>query len=175
MGQDSSSKGDAARSKLLRLAVIGGVAVVAVLVVIVAFVVASDDGGSTGSVAAPVDRPDDTTPVAAVWGVPKVFLGEWKGVVTDGRAAHDIVLTIKSGKNAEEVATSSDIDQNSGSRCDRIGRMISGTETELVFAARLTGGIGCEAGLSTVELRPDGTVTYHAGQGGAITGTLRKS
>jgi hypothetical protein len=174
VGQYSSTKSDEVRSKLLRLGVIGGVAVVAVLVVIVAFVVGSDDGGSTGS-AAPVDRPGDTTPVAAVWAVPKVFLGEWKGVVTDGRAAHDIVLTIKSGKNAEEVATSSDIDQSSGNRCDRIGRMISGTETELVFAARLTGGVGCEEGISTVELRPDGTATYRAGQGGAITGTLRKS
>lgn len=172
MGQDSSTKDDAARSKLVRLAVVGGVALVTVLVVIVAFVVGSDD---SGSVAAPVDRPNDTTPVAAVWAVPKVFLGEWKGVASDGHAAHDIVLTIKSGKNAEEVATSSDTDESSGSRCDRIGRMVSGTETELVFAARLTGGIGCELGISTVELRPDGTVTYRAGQGGAITGTLRKS
>ncbi len=114
--------------------------------------------------------------MAAVWAVPKVFLGEWKGVATDGVAAHDIVLTIRSGKNAEEVATSSDTDQSSGNRCDRIGRLISGTETELVFAARVTGGIGCDEGISsTLELRPDGTVTYRAGQGGAITGTLRRT
>ncbi|MGW4769558.1 hypothetical protein ACWEO2_16130 [Nocardia sp. NPDC004278] len=175
MGQDSSTKDNAARSKLVRVAVIGGAAVVTVLVVIMAFVIGSDDSGSGGGVATPVARPDDTTPVAAVWAVPKVFLGEWKGVASDGSAAHDIVLTIKSGKNAEEVATSSDTDESSGNRCDRIGRMVSGTETELVFAARLTGGIDCELGISTVELRPDGTVTYRAGQGGAITGTLRKS
>ncbi|MET8877389.1 hypothetical protein [Nocardia sp. NPDC004604] len=175
MGQDSSTKDNAARPKLVRVAVIGGAAVVTVLVVIVAFVIGSDDSGSGGGVATPVARPDDTTPVAAVWAVPKVFLGEWKGVASDGRAAHDIVLTIKSGKNAEEVATSSDTDESSGNRCDRIGRMVSGTETELVFAGRLTGGIDCELGISTVELRPDGTVTYRAGQGGAIIGTLRKS
>ncbi|MEV5836977.1 hypothetical protein [Nocardia sp. NPDC052112] len=157
-----------------RLTVIGGAVVAAVLVAIVAFVVAS--GSDSGSVAASTERPDDTTPVAAVWAVPKVFLGEWQGVATDGVAAHDIVLTIRSGKNAEEVATSSDTDQSSGNRCDRIGRLISGTETELVFAARVAAGVGCEEGMSsTVELRPDGTITYRAGRGGAITGTLHRS
>ncbi|MEV4125538.1 hypothetical protein [Nocardia sp. NPDC049707] len=157
-----------------RLAVVGGVVVAAVVVAIAAFVVSR--GSDSGSVAAPMERPDDTTPMAAVWAVPKVFLGEWKGVATDGVATHDIVLTIKSGKNAEEVATSSDTDQSSGNRCERIGRLISGTETELVFAARVSAGVGCEEGMSsTVELRPDGTVTYRAGQGGATTGTLRRS
>ncbi|MEV6139570.1 hypothetical protein AB0L63_26660 [Nocardia sp. NPDC051990] len=157
-----------------RLAVVGGVVVAAVVVAIVAFVVSR--GSDSGSDATPIERPDDTTPIAAVWAVPKVFLGEWKGVAADGVATHDIVLTIKSGKNAEEVATSSDTDQGSGNRCERIGRLISGTETELVFVARVTGGVGCEEGMSsTVELRPDGTVTYRAGQGGAMTGTLRRS
>ncbi len=169
---------------MLRLAVIVSVAIVVVVFAITVFAGggwwrgdSADSSVASGSTGTPALRPADTTPVAAVWAVPKVFLGEWKVIAADP-VSFDVSLTIRSGKNAEEVAFSSYTDSVSGARCERAERLVAATETELTLAARLTGGLRCAdpATSSTVELRPDGSITYVVDRpGGAITSTLRKS
>ncbi|MFI5776582.1 hypothetical protein [Nocardia sp. NPDC051570] len=135
--------------------------------------------GGGASTTSPTARPDDTTPVVAIWAVPQAFLGEWTGTASDGRGAFDIVLRINSGKNAEEMGASTVTDRATGLRCDRVERLLSASESDLTLAARSLGGIAC-AGLATVsalQLNPDRSLTYAStgGSGPSITAILRRS
>lgn len=138
----------------------------------------SAGGGTTTTVTTSATRVIDTTPVSAVWAVPKAFLGQWVGVVGGGADVFDVALTIRSGKGGEEVVDSVSTDKGSGNRCESIGRMILGTENELTFAFRLTSGVGCvdDGKLATVGLRQDGAASYSSDRpGGALTGTLQRA
>ncbi len=130
-----------------------------------------DGSGST------VARPDDTTPAAGTWAVPKAFLGEWKGTAGNGDESYSIDLVVRSGKNGEEVATTVLGDERSGARCERIERLVVAEESELSFAARNITGPGCGADgrTSTIVLAADGGLTYRSQAGGMISGTLRKA
>lgn len=159
----------------LRTAIIGGFAA---LVALAAIGCGSTDN-STSKTASPTVNPADTTPVGAVWSVPKAFLGEWKGQAADGPVEFDIMLKIDPGKNSEELGNSSITNKITGNRCDAVERVILITETELTLAARPTGGLDCPAGghPSSVQLTPDGSLTYSAPgtAGGTVTGTLHKT
>lgn len=152
-------------------------AVAAVVIVVVAIVVvaqsnrgAAGDGANTST----VDRPVDTTPVSAVWSIPKAFLGQWKGVAEDGARAFDVELIVKPGKNSEELVVWAQTDKSSGGSCARVGRVVTVDETELTLAVRPTGGTNCvdDAATSVIRLQPDDSMRYRAG---ATTGTLRRA
>lgn len=116
--------------------------------------------------------------MAAVWNVPRIFLGQWRGVGADGPVGLDITLTIKAGKNSEEIATSSIIAGPSGARCDYVDRVILITDTELTFAPRPVGGANCldEGKPYAVALSPDGSLAYRSPgvHGGTVAITLRR-
>ncbi|RDI67843.1 hypothetical protein DFR76_102243 [Nocardia pseudobrasiliensis] len=135
------------------------------------------ESSGDASSSSPTARPDDTTPVAAVWAVPQRFLGEWSGTASDGRGGYQIVLTINSGKNAEEMGASVVTERATGVRCERVERLLGAGESDLTLAARSLGGDACAnlATVSTVRLLPDGSLTYAVagGSGAAITGNLR--
>ncbi|WP_069164325.1 hypothetical protein [Nocardia altamirensis] len=166
------------RQTLLRLAAVLAIAVLAVGVAV--FVIRQQlPRDSTTPATSTIDSPADTTPGTAIWNVPQGFLGTWKGTAGDGAHTIDVVLTIIAGKTAEEVATSADTDRLSGDRCERAERVVSLAATELTFAGRATGGVGCpdNGRTTTVELRPDGSLGYQApGPNGSIlVGTLHLS
>lgn len=134
--------------------------------------------GSTSTTASSgVDLPADTTPAAAVWAVPRAFLGEWTGVVT-GAGSFDLVFTIRSGKGGEEVVNAVATEQGSGNRCESIGRMIYGTQNELTFAFRLVDGNDCtdDGRLATLGVHADRSAGYSSERpGGTLTGMLQKA
>lgn len=152
-------------------------AVVTVAVAGVLAVLWGRDGTSEGAGGSSVARPQDTTPMAGTWAVPKAFLGEWKGVAGNSADRYEIVLVVKSGKNGEEVASTTFGTESAGLRCERIERLVVAEEHELTFAARNVGGARCGAdgGTSTVVLTADGAMEYRAQVNGEITGTLRKA
>ncbi|MFI9503273.1 hypothetical protein [Nocardia sp. NPDC052566] len=165
----------AERPNRLRLSTIGAVAAITGMVFATGCQGESHTGHGTSSTTAPT-RVVDTTPVVAVWAVPQAFLGVWRGIAVDGPVTYEITLTINSGKNAEEVALSSVVDNATGNRCDRIERLFNASETELSFTGRTSGGTVCGDGAkpSTAQLRPDGTLAYTADRP-TVSGTLRKS
>ncbi|MFE9578852.1 hypothetical protein ACFYO1_20895 [Nocardia sp. NPDC006044] len=150
-------------------------AVSAVVIVVVAIVVVaqSNRGAGGGAETSTVDRPVDTTPVSAVWSIPKAFLGQWKGVAEDGARVFDVELTVKPGKNSEELVMWAQTDKTSGSRCTRVGRVVTVDETELTLAVRPVGGAECAdaAANSVIRLQPDDSMRYRAG---GATGTLHR-
>ncbi|MFC9439125.1 hypothetical protein [Nocardia sp. NPDC057030] len=151
------------------------VAVVIVVVVAIVVVAQSNRGaGGGGADSSTVDRPVDTTPVSAVWSIPKAFLGQWEGVVQDGVRAFDVELIVKPGKNSEELVLWAQTEEASGSRCTRVGRVVTVDEAELTLAVRPTGGADCaaDAATSVIRLQPDDSMQYRAG---AATGILHRA
>ncbi|WP_280427985.1 hypothetical protein [Nocardia brasiliensis] len=71
-------------------------------------------------------------------------------------------MTIKPGKNSEELVLVTQTERTSGNRCETIDRVLTVDETELTLAARPVGGTDCAAveGTSIVRLRPDGSLAY---------------
>lgn len=150
-------------------------AVAAVVIAVAAIVVvAQSNRGTGGGEPATIDRPVDTTPVSAVWSIPKAFLGQWKGVAEDAARTFDVELIVKPGKNSEELVVWAQTDKASGSSCTRVGRVVTVDETELTLAVRPSGGTDCADGAtnSVIRLQPDDSMRYRAG---ATTGTLHRA
>ncbi|AFU05695.1 hypothetical protein [Nocardia brasiliensis] len=97
-----------------------------------------------------------------MWNIPQAFLGNWRGAAEDGQRVFDLEVTIKPGKNSEELVLVTQTERISGNRCETIDRVITVDETELTPAARPVGGADCAAveGRSVVRLRTDGSLTY---------------
>ncbi|PXX64994.1 hypothetical protein DFR70_10455 [Nocardia tenerifensis] len=150
-------------------------ALVAVLIIVAIVVVAqtNSDTAGAGAKSSTVDRPADTTPVSAVWSIPKSFLGQWRGGANDGSRGFEVELTVKPGKNSEELVAWSQTEKTSGNRCERVGRVVTVDETELTLAVRPIGGADCgdDGKPSAIQLQPDGSMLYRAG---ASTGTLHR-
>ncbi|WP_433204450.1 protein kinase domain-containing protein [Nocardia sp. CA-107356] len=200
-GRHPNHHGPQPKNRSRRTALIIAVAVVCVLVAVGAFVIgtrlndkSSNSDASANSSAevsttsdATVSASPSTTEVSSTstsdTSVPKAFVGTWTGTARDALATFDIELTIRDGEVGDEIATSSNTGQASGSRCERAERLTTVTESEITFVARLSGGAsGCmdEGSVSKVVLQPDGSVSYSftggfSGVLGNITGTLHKS
>ncbi|GAB2680008.1 serine/threonine-protein kinase [Nocardia goodfellowii] len=179
-----------------RGALIAGL-LVAILVAAGAFVVGNqlrdDNSGAAATSTSPTDTANTTTqraPTSATAAtttaasgesVPEAFVGQWKGTAQDGLVGFDIELTIKEGKVGQEVATSANTGQLLRHRCSRIETLTNATDSQLTFRARLAadtaGGCVDDGKPSTVELQPDGSLSYSTPGvfGGTIAGVLRKS
>ncbi|WP_433724016.1 protein kinase domain-containing protein [Nocardia sp. CA-129566] len=183
-----------------RTALIVAAVVVGVVAAVGAFVIGTQFKGNssdsaTANRSATVSTTSDTTTSAtpsttevsstptAGTSVPKAFVGKWTGTARDALATFDIELTIRDGKVGEEIASSSNTGQASGSRCERAERLTNASDSEISFVARLSGGAsGCmdEGSISKVVLQSDGSVSYSFSGGfsgilGNVTGTLHKS
>ncbi|WP_338768566.1 hypothetical protein V7968_03915 [Nocardia vulneris] len=152
-----------------RSAVVAGAAVLAVVVATLVGGRSGDDATDIGTTT--TTRSRDTTPVSAVWNIPQAFLGNWRGIAEDGQRVFDLEVTIKPGKNSEELVLVTQTERISGNRCETIDRVITVDETELTLAARPVGGTDCAAveGASVVRLQPDGSLAY---AGSVRTATL---
>ncbi|MET7771790.1 protein kinase [Nocardia sp. NPDC005366] len=119
-----------------------------------------------------------TTTTGAVSELPAEFIGTWRGTANDTLFAFDIELTLGEGGVGDEVGQSSNTGKLSGARCARTERLNAVSATEIALTARLaSNGGGCtdDGAVSTVMLRPDGSLSYRTPSvAGPMSGILRK-
>ncbi|MEU5609592.1 serine/threonine-protein kinase [Streptomyces sparsogenes] len=129
------------------------------------------DGGNGGD-----DQPEDSTK-----GVPKAFLGTWKGDLTtdSGLPGGELTITIRDGRPGEKVGSGRV--ELAVIRCDSSWKLVSATSTSLVLDSRVGKGqkqTGCSDGSAEERftLTSDGSLRYKAAdeEGGNPAGTLRK-
>ncbi|MEU1663223.1 serine/threonine-protein kinase [Streptomyces sparsogenes] len=129
------------------------------------------DGGNGGD-----DQPEDSGR-----GVPKAFLGTWKGDLTtdSGLPGGELTITIRDGRPGEKVGSGRV--ELAVIRCDSSWKLVSATSTSLVLDSRVGKGekqTGCSDGSAEERftLTSDGSLRYKAAdeEGGNPVGTLRK-
>ncbi|MER6138870.1 serine/threonine-protein kinase [Streptomyces sparsogenes] len=122
------------------------------------------------------DQPEDSGR-----GVPKAFLGTWKGDLTtdSGLPGGELTITIRDGKPGEKVGSGRV--ELAVIRCDSSWKLVSATSTSLVLDSRVGAGekqTGCSDGSAEERftLTSDGSLRYKAAdeEGGNPAGTLRK-
>ncbi|MDX3226599.1 serine/threonine-protein kinase [Streptomyces sp. ME19-01-6] len=114
-------------------------------------------------------------------GVPKAFLGTWKGdLTTDSNLpGGELTITIRAGKPGDRVGSGRV--ELSVLRCDSSWKLVSATSTALVLDSRMKESerqTGCSAGSAEERftLASDGSLYYKTRdeEGGNPSGTLRK-
>ncbi|MFC8531159.1 protein kinase [Nocardia sp. NPDC057227] len=183
--------GPAPRRTGRRNALLAVTAILLVFAIAAGVTLALRNGGSVGDVTvttettteettAPTeDDPTETTdPTGSIPALPDRFAGTWKGRVTDGLAALDIELTLRSGQVGEEVGEASNTGVIFSQTCERAETLLAASETEVSLRARLTGGpADCtdDGSVSTLTANPDGSIGYSfpGPLGTTLKGTLK--
>ncbi|MES4904448.1 MULTISPECIES: protein kinase [unclassified Streptomyces] len=136
------------------------------------------DASATRSPGADATDPADDSPGR---GVPKAFLGTWKGQLTtdSGYPGGELTITIRQGKPGDRVGSGRV--ELAVLRCDSSWKLVSATSTALVLDSRIKESekqTGCSAGSSNERftLASDGSLRYKTvdEEGGNPSGTLRK-